>query len=196
MLGFNILQSTLPALSALAARGSNKIATTRTRDTTRTGHRLKAFEDLRCQTDREQLSGADFVMKKMECLGPASESLKPKPPNLIPAFISFYFLLSGLSGFVFRTEETFHDLWHKLISKLTGAVVQAGLSVEITETARQMRQHLISFETTLFTAFNLGLKSSTTKEPYSKEVGRSCPLRISRNSYLVETSQLWEDSCC
>lgn len=45
-------QSTLPALSALAARGSNKIAATRTRDTTGTGHRLKAFEDLRCQTDR------------------------------------------------------------------------------------------------------------------------------------------------
>ena len=75
--------STLPALSALTARGSNKVAATRTRDTTGTGHRLKAFEDLRCQTDRTGCEELILLSSKtmMECL-----CLKPKPRNLISAF--------------------------------------------------------------------------------------------------------------
>lgn len=107
MLGFNILQSTLPALSALAARGSNKIAATRTRDTTGTGHRLKAFEDLRCQTDRTScqeliLLSSQILMKKMECL-----RLKPKPPNLIlvPALYLLTFCCQASRGLSFVLKK-------------------------------------------------------------------------------------------
>lgn len=107
MLGFNILQSTLPALSALAARGSNKIAATRTRDTTGTGHRLKAFEDLRCQTDRTScqeliLLSSQILMKKMEC-----PRLKPKPPNLIlvPALYLLTFCCQASRGLSFVLKK-------------------------------------------------------------------------------------------
>lgn len=69
------------------------------RDTTGTGHRLKAFEDLRCQTDRTSCQEL-ILMKKMECL-----RLKPKPPNLIPALYLLTFCCQASRGLSFVLKK-------------------------------------------------------------------------------------------